>query len=128
MAFVLFLSGMYVTRDYTKTKTNNPKQIYNLDEYFNKQDTIIPEAHVVDEQNVLIDHTLQQSEESKAQFVLKLENDFVVVYRTQDESTCYMTTGINISDLPTNTIEELKLGKEILDEEALYFFLESHSS
>lgn len=128
MAFVLFVSGLYMTRDYMNTNTNDQKRIYNLDEYFNKQDTIIPEAHVVDEQNVLIDHATNQSEASKAEFVLKIENDFVVVYKTQDQNTCYMATGINISDLPENTIEELKIGKEILDEESLYFFLESHSS
>ena len=56
------------------------------------------------------------------------ENDFVVVYLASNLNESYMITGISVNDLPEITIEELKTGKEILDEEALYFFLESHSS
>lgn len=128
LALALAASGMYLIREQTNTNSDIQKQIYHLDEYFNMQETPVPDAHVVDEQNVLLEQPQVQLAEEKAQFILRLEDDFVVVYRTEDESKCYMVTGISSSDLPTNTVEELKAGKEILNEEALYFFLESHSS
>ena len=39
-----------------------------------------------------------------------------------------MTTGIALDELPAGTQAEILNGKEIMNEEELYFFLESHSS
>lgn len=128
LAGMLFLVGMYLNSDQIKPEIDKQNQVYNLDEYFNKQETIVLDKRVTDEKNVLLEQNKQNAVASDAQFILKIENDFVVVYRTLDQSECYMVTGISISDLPAMTIEELKTGKEIADEEALYFFLESHSS
>jgi hypothetical protein len=51
-----------------------------------------------------------------------------VVYRKGNFHEKYMTTGIEMKELPVETQSEIINGKEIADEEALYFFLESHSS
>ncbi len=128
LALVLAFSGMYLGRGQLEKETREQKQIYNLDEYFQKQESVIPDAHAVDDKNVLLEQKSEQSDTSEAQFILRLENGFVIVYQRNNESQYYMLTGISSDDLPENTIEELKAGKEILDEEALYFFLESHSS
>lgn len=128
LAMVLFATGMYLNNKEMTPKIDNQNQVYNLDEYFNKQETIVLDKRVTDDAHILMDQTIENSQQSSAQFILKLENDFVVVYRTLEPETCYMITGITSNDLPANTIEELKVGKEIIDEEELYFFLESHSS
>ncbi len=128
LALALAFTGVYLTREQLGHETEEQRKIYNLDDYFDKQESVIPDAHAVNEQNVLLEQKQEETDETKAQFILRLENDFVVVYRTDDESQYYMLTGISSNDLPENTIQELKAGKEILDEEALYFFLESHSS
>lgn len=128
LAGSLFLVGMYLNDEKFLPESNKQNQVYHLDEYFNKQETINLEKRVVDEQGILLEQQTNEISNSSAEFLLKLENDFVVVYRTSDLAECYMVTGISINDLPPITIEELKTGKEISNEEALYFFLESHSS
>lgn len=128
LALALAVSGMYLTRDRMDTNIDEQQQVYHLDEYFQQKESVEPEAHVVDEQNVILEQSTPNVTTSNAQFILRLENDFVVVYKTENQNEYFMLTGISASDLPEVTIEELKAGKEILDEEALYFFLESHSS
>lgn len=128
LAAALFVVGMHLSNERVLPDATKQNQIYHLDEYFNKQETTILDTRVVDDQSIVLEQQSEELIDSSAQFILKLENDFVVVYRMLDQSECYMITGISTSDLPETTIEELKTGKEILDEEALYFFLESHSS
>ena len=65
---------------------------------------------------------------TQAEFILQLENGHVTVYRCEDMSESYISTGIHVEDLPEETLKEIIDGKEILDEESLYFFLESYSS
>ena len=128
LAMALAISGMYLTRDKIDANINNQQQVYHLDEYFQNKESVPPEAHAVDEQNVILEQKSPNEIHASAQFILRIENDFVVVYKAENENEHFMLTGISISDLPEVTIEELKVGKEIQDEEALYFFLESYSS
>lgn len=107
---------------------NDQNKVYYLDEYFNGHIEAESEAHTVDERNVVIESKPAISEDTESEFVLCLLDDYVVVYRADDFSESYMITGIGIGDLPEETREEIEAGKEILNEEELYFFLESHSS
>lgn len=128
LAFVLFGIGSFIlTKEYGDVPEGN-NQIYYLDEYFYTEETQIPDAHLVDKNDALYEYESVEQITQSAQFILRLEDDFVVVYRTENPEECYMVTGISVQDLPKATIEELNKGKEILDEEVLYSFLESHSS
>ena len=128
LACLLAGGGAIVWNIKADVSHNNQEQIYYLDEYFNGQEVQESEAHVVDEKNVVIESTPKLSDKEEAEFILRMVDDFVVVYRIADMSESYMTTGISITDLPNKTREEILEGKEILSEEELYFFLESHSS
>ena len=128
LASVLFGVGMYFGNARLTPETKEPNQVYHLDEYFHMQETVALDTRVTDDEHILLENSKDDLVDESYQFVLKLENDFVVVYRASDLNESYMITGISVNDLPEVTIEELKTGKEILDEEALYFFLESHSS
>ena len=128
LAGLLFGAGMYLGDVPITPKTNEPNQVYHLDEYFHMQETIPLDTRVTDEEHILLESATDESCVETHKFILKLENDFVVVYLATNLNESYMITGISVNDLPEITIEELKTGKEILDEEALYFFLESHSS
>ncbi len=132
LALLLAGTGALVWNVKTDASHKNQDQIYNLDEYFEKQAVQETEAHVVDEKNVVIESNPKvQTElqtEPQAEFILHMEEGFVMVYRTSDTSESYMATGIVADDLPPETLEEIQKGKEILNEEALYFFLETYSS
>lgn len=71
---------------------------------------------------------LQGRDALEAEFVLRAMDGQVVVYRSRNQQEGYMTTGILVQELPADTQQEILEGKEIADEKALYFFLESHSS
>lgn len=128
LASFLACMSIFLWRDQTEEDIKKQEQIYYLDSYFTQQETAADEAHAVDDKNVVLEPKPQEQAPSGAQFVLRLENNYVTVYRSDNHSECYMSTGICTSDLPEKTREEIKNGKEILDEEALYFFLESYSS
>jgi len=128
LAIVVFGVSSYVMNHNYDGKSGDNSQIYYLDEYFHAQETKVPDAHAVDKKDALYEYESVNNAKQTAQFILRLENEFVVVYRTENPAECYMVTGISAQDLPADTIEELKEGKEILDEEVLYSFLESHSS
>ncbi len=128
LAGLLFGAGMYLGDVRLAPKTNEPNQVYHLDEFFHMQETVVLDARVTDDEHIFLENASDESIAESYQFLLKLENDFVVVYRASNLKESYMITGISVNDLPEITIEELKTGKEIPDEEALYFFLESHSS
>ena len=122
------MGGVYIWNTKTVPQTENQEQIYYLDEYFEADVNRPTEAHVVDEQDVVLENTPDTITEPQAEFVLRMVDNYVIVYRSDNLSESFMATGINMADLPTETQNEILNGKEIMDEEALYFFLESHSS
>lgn len=126
LACILAISGMYVYNRQVSQNSPSKEQIYNLDEYFETDIKSPAKAQAVDEKNVVLEHVLQK--ETEAEFVLRMVDEYVVVYRTGNLYESYMTTGIEMKELPEETQKEIINGKEIADEEALYFFLESHSS
>lgn len=126
LACILAVSGMYVYNRQVSQNSPSKEQIYNLDEYFETDIKSPAKAQAVDEKNVVLEHVLQK--ETEAEFVLRMVDEYVVVYRTGNLYESYMTTGIEMKELPEETQKEIINGKEIADEEALYFFLESHSS
>ena len=128
LACALAVGGLYIWNQKTPDTNPSQEQVYNLDEYF-KADIVNPtEAHVVDEKNVVLENTPETITEPQAKFVLRTVDNYVIVYRSDNLHEYYMTTGIEIHELPVETQHEIMNGKEIADEEALYFFLESHSS
>ncbi len=131
LAIILASSGMFIWNAKTNDQTDNPEQIYYLDEYFEADANKPTEAHAVDDKNVVLESNINASEtvvEPQAEFVLRIVDDFVMVYRNGNFTESFMSTGIAAEELPEETRQEIINGKEILDEEALYFFLESHSS
>lgn len=140
--------GAYIWKlDQGRTE-NTPNQVYYLDEYFEAEANRSSEAHVVDEKDVILENFAESSitdaelnvtesiigektesvPESQTGFILQLVDNHVLVYRLDNRNECYMSTGIRAEDLPEKTLKEIIEGKEILDEESLYFFLESYSS
>ncbi len=131
LACLLATGGVAIWNLKTDSAKKNPEQIYYLDEYFAeaKSTEKESEAHVVDKKDALIESLPKFLEKPKAEFVLRIVDEYVVVYRVGEESEeDFMATGICAEDLPTDTLEEIQKGKEITNEEELYFFLESHSS
>lgn len=128
MACILAMSGIYVWNIKADNESRSQEQIYNLDEYFEADNTKPTEAHAVDERNVVLENTPEETVEPQAQFVLRAVDNYVMVYRRDYPDESFMATGICMDELPENTKNEIINGKEIMDEEALYFFLESHSS
>lgn len=128
LACILAVGGLYIWNQ--KNISTNPAkdQVYNLDEYFEADMAKPTEAQVVDEKNVVLENVPETVTEPEAEFILRMVDEYVVVYRTGNLHESYMTTGIEMNELPVETQNEIINGKEIADEEALYFFLESHSS
>ena len=127
MAGTLAVGGMYLLDKTTTEVTPSKTQVYNLDEFFEIDLSKNSDIQTVDDKHVLMEpKTL--ADEKEATFVLRNVDDFVVVYRNGNLHERYMTTGIKMKELPVETQNEIIIGKEIADEEALYFFLESHSS
>ncbi len=128
LACLLAVGGAYVWKNNTVQQNPSSDRIYYLDEYF-QEDVLRPtEVQVVDDKHVVLENTPETITETQAEFVLQMVGNYVVVYRTDNLHEYYMTTGIKINELPVETQNEIINGKEILNEEALYFFLESHSS
>ena len=128
LACLLAIGGMYVMNPDTPVNPEGKEQIYNLDEYFEAEASRPTEAHTVDEQNVLMEKAPEIAEEPQAEFILQSVDNYVMVYRADNLEESFMATGITMDELPFETQTEIINGKEIMDEEELYFFLESHSS
>lgn len=125
--------GMYIWKQQHGTEMQIPNQVYYLDEYFRAETDQIEEIQQVTDQNVLLEKNtvaepINRSSVPKAEFVLRVVGDQVLVFRTEDMGESYLPTGIYVDELPEETLQEIIAGKEILNEEALYFFLESYSS
>lgn len=127
LACMLAIGGMFVWSQKAVGKNPAGEQIYNLDEYFETEAAKPAKTQPVDEKNVVLENTAETVPEAAPEFMLRALDDYVVVYRNGLKES-YMTTGIAIKELPEETQNEIIEGKEIADEEALYFFLESHSS
>lgn len=128
LACILAVSGMFIYRQQASESSPSKEQVYHLDEYFEADKNRPTEAQAVDEKNVVLENTPQTENISEAEFVLRMVDNYVVVYRNGNMQESYMTTGIEMKELPEETQNEIINGKEIADEKALYFFLESHSS
>ena len=122
LACILTIGGWYIYNQQMNKVSPSKEQIYNLDEYFEADVTRATEAQVVDEKNVVMEQSPQEVPEPEAEFILHMVNDYVVVYRNNNLHESYMTTGIEMKELPVETQNEIIDGKEIADEEALYFF------
>lgn len=128
LACFLAIGGLYILNRPNSETLPSKTQIYNLDEIF-ESDMVKPtEVQTVDDKSVLREQDLQTTNGKEAAFELRMVDNYVVVYRKGNMHESYMTTGIEMKELPVETQNEIISGKEIKDEEALYFFLESHSS
>ncbi|MEI3525942.1 MAG: hypothetical protein V8Q27_07360 [Eubacteriales bacterium] len=62
-----------------------------------------------------------------ALFYLKERDGYLAIYR-EDGTTLYETTDIPLSLLPEALQQEIRAGKSVESEQALYDFLENYSS
>lgn len=126
-ALLLATGGIFIWNTKSSTQGQTPGQVYYLDQYFETtaQET---EAHKVDDKNVVVESKNEAVTAGNSEFVLRAVDDLVCVYRKDNDAEPYMDTGISLQELPESTRMEIINGKEILDEESLYFFLESYSS
>lgn len=76
---------------------------------------------------VLDSRALRSDEEAAVGYILKSENDRVVVY-CADGSTLFEYTDILVSELPYELQAELRNGKTLSGNPELYSFLENYSS
>lgn len=128
LACLLAIGGMYIMNPGLENTQEKEEQIYNLDEYFEAEVKRPTEAHVVDKQDAVLENAQEIAIEPQAEFILRMVDNYVIVYRTDNPEESFMSTGIAMNELPVETQTEILNGKEIMDEEELYFFLESHSS
>lgn len=73
------------------------------------------------------EQTVQAQASSEESFVVKSENNFIVVYRN-GESTPYLTTQSRADSLPKSDIMQLKSGIEVVGEKNLRKLLEDYCS
>lgn len=73
------------------------------------------------------EQTVQAQASSEESFVVKSENNFIVVYR-KGESTPYLTTQSRVDSLPKSDIMQLKSGIEVVGEKNLRKLLEDYCS
>ncbi|MCD8130674.1 MAG: hypothetical protein LUE16_05260 [Lachnospiraceae bacterium] len=134
LALLIAVTGFLLFYESAPRQTLQEEQIINLDEYFQTQQT--PEEDVqtaADEPEVVLPSApeesvpVKESAESANAFVLGVVDDHVAVFES-GETEVYMYTGILLENLPDSTQSEVLVGKEIADEQALYFFLETYSS
>ena len=76
---------------------------------------------------VLDSHAVETEAKSVVGYILKEENNRVVVY-CADGTTLFEYTDILVSDLPYDLQSQLREGKEISGTAQLYSFLENYSS
>lgn len=129
LALFLAAGGSFLWGLHSVTPSPVKEQIYDLDEYFQADMTKPTEVHAVDDKNVLLEKSTSEIQtEQQAEFVLRVANGHVTVYKNGNADEIFMTTGILAEELPTETKKEILNGKEIVNEQELYFFLESYSS
>lgn len=126
--------GTHIWKQQHGTEMPTPNRVYYLDEYFQTETGSVEEIQPMNDKNTVLERNAMaeaaanRNSASEAEFVLRVVGDQVLVFRTQDMSESYLPTGIYVDELPEETLQEILAGKEILNEEALYFFLESYSS
>lgn len=77
--------------------------------------------------SLLDSQTLETDSKTVVGYVLRAENDRVVVY-CADGTTMFEYTDISVSDLPYDLQCEIRSGKQISGTSQLYSFLENYSS
>ncbi len=133
LALLIAVTGFLLFYESAPRQTLQEEQIINLDEYFQTQQTLEEDVQTVDEPEVVLPSAqeeaapVKESTESANAFVLGVVDDHVAVFES-GETEVYMYTGIRLENLPDSTRSEVLAGKEIADEQALYFFLETYSS
>ena len=133
LALLIAVTGFLLFYESAPRQTLKEEQIINLDEYFQTQQTAEEDVQTVDEPDVVLPSApeesvpVKESAESANAFVLGVVDDHVAVFES-GETEVYMYTGILLENLPDSTQSEVLAGKEIADEQALYFFLETYSS
>lgn len=131
LAILLAAGGSFIWGLHSVTPSPGKEQIYDLDEYFEADISKPAQVHTVDDKNVLLEKSTSETittQTTEAEFVLRMVNDHVMVYRSDNINEIFMSTGIPIEELPAETKKEILAGKEITNEQELYFFLESYSS
>lgn len=64
--------------------------------------------------------------QEQKEYSIRVMNNKVVIY--SDDSAAYEETNIRVKDLPVQEQERVKAGSYLVDEAALYDFLESYTS
>lgn len=140
LACLVVIGGIGIWNQKNDQLRLRKNQIYYLDEYFIKKTEPKQDVYIANEKNVISEsdfsyeiekesqELLAESTVAQSEFILSLVDGYVQVYRMDDMQEMYMATGIHMNELPEATIKEILEGKKILNEEALYFFLESYSS
>lgn len=135
LALLIALTGFLLFSDGVWNRTQPQEQVIDLDEYFQTGQVEEEDVQTVDEKNV--ENGVLPSETTEIQpesiktgnaFVLGVVDGHVAVFESGEAEVIYLYTGILLENLPQSTQEEVLAGKEIKDEEALYFFLETYSS
>ena len=132
LALLIALTGYILFSDGTWSRTQSQEQVIDLDEYFQTDELKEETVRTVDEKNVVLpaDTTQIQTDSTGngGAFVLGVVDGHVAVFESGETEVIYLYTGILLENLPQSTQEEVLQGKEIADEQALYFFLETYSS
>lgn len=137
LAVLLAAGGSFIWGFHSVTQSPSREQVYDLDEYFEADISKPAQVHTVDDKNVLLEkhgtdkalsEQTEEQTEAPAEFILRMADGHVMVYRSGNMEEIFMSTGILIEELPTETKKEILAGKTIADEQELYFFLESYSS
>ncbi len=132
LALLIALTGFLMFSQGAWSGRQSQEQVIDLDEYFQTEQIEEESIRTADEKTaVLSAGTTQAQPESTAAgsaFVLGVVDGHVAVFESGETEVIYMYTGILLENLPQSTQQEVLEGKEIQDEQALYFFLETYSS
>ena len=128
--FVLLLAvglGFYTSYRFGATKgVETARKDYVSEE--NTQESETREtAAAADSGEPLESHAVAAEAKSTVGYILREENDRVVVY-CADGTTLYEYTDIFVSELPYDLQSQIRGGKEISGTAQLYSFLENYSS
>ncbi len=132
LALLIALTGFLMISKGTWNRSQSQEQVIDLDAYFQAEQTEEEDVQTADEKNVALPSVTAQLQQESAgtgnAFVLGVVDGHVAVFESGETDVIYMYTGILLENLPENTQQEVLKGKEIPDEQALYFFLETYSS
>ncbi len=132
LALLIALTGFLLISGGTWNRAQSQEQVIDLDEYFQMEQMEEESVQTADEKNVALPTETTELQTDSAvtgnAFVLGVVDGHVAVFESGETEVIYMYTGILLENLPESTQQEVLEGKEIWDEQALYFFLETYSS